>query len=463
MNSMCRLCLTVAPEKLQELSERADYFRQMLASLRVQISLVDDTLPKKICLCCIEKINEIYKFHVKIVANQDLLLQYKSQTNDEIKKEMFHCINDKQPQVLTYKNVKENDVKNTIDLKIEDEIFYDDASMVTEDESLFDAKAKDIDCITDTVTLTNSNNILSITKLKCLTCFEVCNSKALLLQHYNTIHTIKSNPENVHNFKILKSSHKSTIYQCNICCKEYDSKKSVIRHLLLGHTTERPFVCKLCGRTYKTASEIIRHSRAHDGTRFFCKEQCGYSTVYLGALREHERRHNKGEAKYKCEECGKGFQVKTWYDQHQNVHTGLKPFVCDICGVSFHMDRYLTTHRSSVHPQSSQLKRYVCVHCSLPCDSRKALTQHLKVHGMSTSFLCDLCGKTLSNRQQLKFHKQVHLGVKPFSCSTCDKAFTKKFNLQLHERSHTGLKQHACLLCGKHYSQRSTLLRHHTR
>lgn len=42
---------------------------------------------------------------------------------------------------------------------------------------------------------------------------------------------------------------------------------------------------------------------------------------------------------YICVDCGKGFNVKTWYDQHQNIHKGIKNFVCNICGASFHMDR----------------------------------------------------------------------------------------------------------------------------
>ncbi|PZC81897.1 hypothetical protein B5X24_HaOG211683 [Helicoverpa armigera] len=214
-------------------------------------------------------------------------------------------------------------------------------------------------------------------------------------------------------------------------------------------------------RTYKTVMEIIRHARVHSGVKLQCSYNCGYSTAYQGALKEHENRHQSVH-KYTCEKCGKGFNVKTWYEQHQNIHTGLKPFVCSICGLAFHMARYLTAHRSSMHPQSSSVKRYICVHCGQKCDSAYSLSLHLEEHGINKEkeFLCDFCGKILSSADQLKYHHRMHSGVKPYSCSICNKSFAKRYNVKVHMTSHSGEKIHSCPRCGKRYAQRSTLLQH---
>ncbi|KAM3959883.1 uncharacterized protein ACR2FA_006021 [Aphomia sociella] len=339
----------------------------------------------------------------------------------------------------------DNDIDNINNCSSEDEITL---SLIK--------KAKEENC-TAKIEIIDKGNLNE--NFKCLMCFELFESQVTLLKHYNKVHTKKEdNKRSDLDYSIL-SSDGTSVYKCKKCSKEYSNKKSINRHIV-GHKENRPFICKICGKTYKTASEIIRHGRVHSGYKLYCPQQCGYSTVYLGALREHERRHNRSEYKYKCEKCDKGFEVKTWYEQHQNVHSGLKPFVCNLCGVAFHMDRYLTAHRSAVHPQSSKLKRYVCVHCALPCDSMKTLTEHLKVHGIKSSYLCDVCGKTLTNAEQLKFHKRMHLGEKPYSCSTCNKSFAKKFNLQLHQRTHTGERAFVCARCNKRYTQRSTLRRH---
>ncbi|XP_026317274.1 zinc finger protein 16-like [Hyposmocoma kahamanoa] len=308
------------------------------------------------------------------------------------------------------------------------------------------------------------NPILLINKqdFKCLTCSALFTSQNDLIKHYHKEHSSKQDKdgkmkEATKSYSILERNGVQS-YKCTTCGRVYDNLRAVKRHFE-AHVKDRPFICKQCGRTYRTVSEIIRHGRAHNGLKLNCSYQCGYSTVYLGALKEHEKRH-RTEFKYKCGKCDKGFQVRTWYEEHQNIHNGVKPFACNICGLAFHMNRYLTAHRTTVHPQSSELKRYVCMHCSLPCDSRKALTDHLKDHGIIKRFLCDICGKTLCSKEQLKFHNRVHIGEKPYSCSICNKSFTKKCNLKLHELTHTDERTHECLKCGKMYKQRSTLLKH---
>ncbi|CAH0403588.1 unnamed protein product [Chilo suppressalis] len=483
MNKLCRFCFNEVNQDMQDLTEGDQIRCKILLTLNVKIEPLHKPLPTKICKSCSEKVDDIYNFHQKLIESEQLLLQYVQEGKTELEKlylKIESKIKVKKEKDLTSTDSTAN-VNNGIEDKVKletevnsaesadityidvDDVSHDGAVNIDSDSSLHIIHVKEEKYNAETM---HPDVVpVNITQFKCLTCFEMFNSQNVLLNHYNTEHHKKVKDQNTedHFTLILSQDGYSLLFKCSVCSKEYSNKKSVSRHYLLAHVNERPFVCKLCGRTYKTVSEIIRHGRAHNGTRYFCTQQCGYSTVYLGALKEHEKRHNKENSKYKCEKCGKGFQVKTWYEQHQNIHKGLKPFVCDICGVSFHMNRYLTAHRSSVHPQSSSLKRYVCVHCSLPCDSRKALTSHLKEHGIISSILCDLCGKVLSNREQLKLHKKMHFGEKPFSCSICNKPFTKKFNLQLHERTHTGEKTHTCTQCGKFYSQRSTLRRHKCR
>ncbi|XP_052753062.1 zinc finger protein 33B-like [Galleria mellonella] len=469
MEDICRLCLNV--QTTQTMSKlNVELLEKINTCISVNI-MDDEHLPNHLCPVCMEKVEDIYTFQKIITENQNTLISYFIKGQDDlnnfyikiknkIKLKGEICdIDNKENKLLNNSQITSNckEIYNTgikietIDSDVENSIYYS-----SEDELTLSSikKAKEGDC---TVIIEKDKGDLN-ENFKCLMCFELLESKVDLLKHYNG-HTNKETGRKSDISYSILSANGISIYKCNKCSKEYSHKKGINRHIA-GHTEIRPFICKICGRTYKTVSEIVRHGRAHNGSKLYCSYQCGYSTVYMGALKAHHRRHNKSEYKYKCDKCGKGFQVKTWYEQHQNVHNGLKPFVCDLCGVAFHMDRYLTAHRSAVHPQSSRLKRYICVHCSLPCDSMKSLTDHLKEHGIVTNFLCDICGKTLANSEQMKFHKRKHLGERPFTCSTCNKSFPKKFNLQVHERTHTGERAHPCGRCGKRFTQRSTLHRH---
>ncbi|XP_052764932.1 zinc finger and BTB domain-containing protein 49-like isoform X5 [Mya arenaria] len=49
--------------------------------------------------------------------------------------------------------------------------------------------------------------------------------------------------------------------------------------------------------------------------------------------------------KHVCEYCGKEFRVPAWLDRHRRIHTGDKPFKCDICGRAFTQKGNLNSHK----------------------------------------------------------------------------------------------------------------------
>lgn len=92
------------------------------------------------------------------------------------------------------------------------------------------------------------------------------------------------------------------------------------------------------------------------------------------------------------------------------------------------------------HQQTHGEKHYICPHenCGKKFLDNSKLRRHLLVHTGEKPFMCDICGKKFSLDFNLKTHLRTHTGEKPYICSYpgCEKRFTQSSNLTAHEKTH---------------------------
>ncbi|OZC06400.1 zinc finger, C2H2 type [Onchocerca flexuosa] len=91
---------------------------------------------------------------------------------------------------------------------------------------------------------------------------------------------------------------------------------------------------------------------------------------------------------------------------HKQIHTGKKPYKCNVCGAKFSNFADLNRHNST--------------------------------HVLKKLFKCILCGKDfawVSWCQNMNTHKWIPTNKRKFKCGICGEEFRKNGNLPKHQRN----------------------------
>ncbi|XP_052132840.1 zinc finger protein 436-like, partial [Frankliniella occidentalis] len=164
----------------------------------------------------------------------------------------------------------------------------------------------------------------------------------------------------------------------------------------------------------------------------------------------------KRHANCKCDVCGKTLSGSNSLKRHLMVHSGERPYPCNVCPKTFRRKHHLDAHVVSLH---SGKKTYQCD------KSRRSVrisnfARHQGVHTGERPFECKICKRRFSLNIQLNRHRRVHTGERPYECKTCKRRFARKMTLVSHMRLHTGERPYACNTCRKRFTQKCALVRH---
>ena len=218
----------------------------------------------------------------------------------------------------------------------------------------------------DFITAVNMLHDLEEDSSRCSHCNKKFANKKSCREHEVQVHEDLSNVE--------------FYFKCDFCPKMF-SNKSIRDNHLTSHTGERKYQCQFCPQRFKTAGNL---------------------TAHLASC--HETEETGVEKKFKCQYCPKTFRFPAQISQHERSHTKEKPFTCKVCNKGFTVKCNLKQHMET-HKSMSD-RSYKCDECDHRATSLPLLKLHRNVHTGERPFVCELCGESYKRPSNLRRHKK---------------------------------------------------------
>lgn len=434
--STCRVCLTNSGQQYSLFSPYKDSTISALINIIADVKIIEgDGLPDKICQHCIIELETSVNFKKRCEKSNVCLLQIAEGHIDttaptlEIKKEIL------------------DDIEFDTDLLYEDyDIPLNSSSQEPEEQTSENLLIKKQE--NDVVDETN----VHLKSVQCHDCGGIFKSKCKLRVHWKNTHNTYICPSCKRLFKsprafnrhnrysktcvnpkevIVEGVGKNRLFKCAHCYYETRALPTIRFHAYT-HNGKKPYNCNSCPMSFNQISSLNAHKeRRHNVNvkQIVCK-YCGKVVLGTNKIYKHLKSHLN--EKYQCDYCKKFMKSKQSLIGHLQRHSGIKSYVCELCGASYYTLAELCNHRRSRH--TTRTTWHSCSLCSYKSHRKHGILKHQAKH-TSTNIACQKCGIFFESASKLQAHFAIHGSEKKFSCPICLHMFHRKNSVGNHVRS----------------------------
>ena len=183
------------------------------------------------------------------------------------------------------------------------------------------------------------------------------------------------------------------------------SRRVIMSQVQIFVGKNRRYECTVCGKKFLQAGHLSEHRALHFDVRRFKCPHCEKAFSRHRSLRNHMGlMHNKAN-EFQCKMCKLCFTDEWQLEEHQQLHTGSMPFVCEECPKKFMSPSGLRKHRRIVHRLE---KKWQCTMCDEKFRLWSEIQQHMFEHRDKPGSQCEVCKKLFESELALKKHARKY-------------------------------------------------------
>lgn len=299
-------------------------------------------------------------------------------------------------------------------------------------------------------------------------------------------------------------------YPCDFCSRRFRKKANLMNHMV-AHKNVKPHICNLCGARYIRKMELMNHLKVHAQRPDSNMDYMDHMKDDVKSADELEGDDDVDEESlltvlHTAEPSAKQRKIVTTVTSRPSrrvvrvVESGRKQVAQqrkrrnDSAETS--TNYILADHMPALDPN----RPFVCQVCGVSFSREKALNAHITLHGVENAFECDTCNDAFLSAESLEEHEKIHANEESsgseyepdgdktasdedfdpkygnYYCNVCGMSFHRPELLKRHTATHknyndtnqndSSSENHCCNVCGSAFAEALDLLAHaeiHTR
>ena len=226
---------------------------------------------------------------------------------------------------------------------------------------------------------------------------------------------------------------------CPICGKVCSSPSELTAHMRV-HTGEKPHKCEICGAGYPYKSSLNSHRRLKHKAAWTADRTCpicGKRFLRPVHLKPHMKEHReyKDTITHPAVETQENLFNGGTMDSEMQANQS--------SNVEGETERYTTSSDFDGETMDSRMQADVwkrtCPVCRKVCRSLSRLKEHVTLHTGARPYMCEICGLSYPVKRSLGIHQKLKHNAKwtaDRTCPICGSLVVSRVNLKAHIKEH---------------------------